>query len=46
MSQIKKLLAEREPNLERLLDEALKQERLKMERKEQKVLEILQFKDR
>jgi len=44
------MLSEKEPNFERLFDEAMKQEiyqiKMKQDAKEQKVLEILQFKDR
>ena len=45
LENIRVLLREREPNLELLLDEALKHERAAQARKEQKVLEIFQYKD-
>jgi hypothetical protein len=40
------MLRERDPNLERLFEEAMRLERKRTEWKEQKVLQILQSKDR
>ena len=40
------MLREREPKLEELLEEAIKVERAGQKKKDAKVLEILQFKDK
>lgn len=40
------MLREREPKLEELLEESIKVERAGQKRKDAKVLEILQFKDK
>ena len=45
LQTIRELLRAREPKLEELLIEAMKHERVNQERKDKKVLEILQFKD-
>ena len=45
MNEIRGLLTSREPNLDEVLDLALKSERSGQERKDQKVLEILHAKD-
>lgn len=44
-TRIRELLREREPKLEEVLLEAMKHERANQEKKDKKVLEILQFKD-
>ena len=46
LNQIKALLRQREPKLEELLAEAMKHERANQAQKDQKVLDILQFKDK
>ena len=43
MDKIKQLLREKEPKLEELISEAIKHEKANQERKDQKILEILQF---
>ena len=45
LGQIRGIMSEREPNLDELLTLALKNERATQERKDQKVLEILNVKD-
>ena len=46
IERIKELLREKEPKLEELLDEALRMEKSNQEKKDQKILEILQYKDK